>query len=227
MKDIRAQRGRYLVQRLVEQGEHEHQDFKFAISDARKIARSISAFANNDGGCLLIGVKDNGSIAGVRNDEDIYVVEQAAQMYCIPAVEVHFDAFKVDPGVIIIRATVPAVRPRPVRVREADGRLRAYFRVADENIVAHPLMVRAWQTAADTVAAPALSLDAEAAAVLDAVDKGDDVPADCAVIAVRAHLSERTAADIIVRLAAVGVLDFAYTGHGFGIIRAADEQKLY
>ena len=34
-------------QNLILEGEHEHQDFKYQISDARKIARSISAFANN------------------------------------------------------------------------------------------------------------------------------------------------------------------------------------
>ena len=56
---------------LIEEGEHEHQDFKYQISDARKIARSISAFAKNDGGHLLVGVKDNGHIAGVSSDEEI------------------------------------------------------------------------------------------------------------------------------------------------------------
>ena len=88
MKDLHAVRGRYRIQRLVDEGEHQQQDFKFLISDARKIARSVSAFANRDGGRLLIGVKDNGTIAGVRNEEDVYVVEQAAQRYCRPAQEV-------------------------------------------------------------------------------------------------------------------------------------------
>ena len=49
MKDLKAIRGAFYIRRLIEQGEHENQDFKFAISDARKIARSISAFANNSG----------------------------------------------------------------------------------------------------------------------------------------------------------------------------------
>lgn len=208
------------MQRLVEEGEHEHQDFKFAISDARKIARSVSAFANNDGGSLLIGIKDNGAIAGVRNDEDIYVVEQAAQMYCVPAVDVHFDAFRTDPGVIVIRATIDPADVRPVRVREADGSLRAYFRVADENIAAHPLMVRTWQMQADATQSHALALDGEATAILDAIDSAGGTPQQIADIAVAAHISERTAADVTVRLAAVGVLDFRYDGHSFGIVRA-------
>ena len=207
------------MQRLIEEGEHEHQDFKFAISDARKIARSVSAFANNDGGSLLIGVKDNGAIAGVRNDEDIYVAEQAAQMCGVPAVDVQFGAFRTDPGGIVIRATVDASDVRPVRVREADGTMRAYYRVADENIAAHPLMVRAWQMQADPEQRPALPLDGEATAILDAIDRAGGVPQQIADIAVAARISERTAADVTVRLAAVGVLTFRYDGHAFGIVR--------
>ena len=48
------------IRQLVSEGEHCHQDFKFEISDARKIARSLSAFANTEGGRLLVGVKDIG-----------------------------------------------------------------------------------------------------------------------------------------------------------------------
>ncbi|MDE6832131.1 MAG: ATP-binding protein, partial [Muribaculaceae bacterium] len=79
------------MQRLIDEGEHEQQDFKYLISDARKIARSISAFANHSGGRLLIGVKDNGTIAGVRSEEDIYMIEQAADLYCSPRVTVDFE----------------------------------------------------------------------------------------------------------------------------------------
>ncbi len=45
------------IHALIAEGEHQQQDFKFEISDARKIAKTLSAFANTDGGRLLIGVK--------------------------------------------------------------------------------------------------------------------------------------------------------------------------
>jgi predicted HTH transcriptional regulator len=53
------------IKNLIKQGEHQQLDFKFEITDSKKIARSLVAFANTDGGKLLIGVKDNGAIAGV------------------------------------------------------------------------------------------------------------------------------------------------------------------
>lgn len=69
----------YIHARIAE-GEHQQQDFKFEISDARKIAKSLSAFSNTDGGRLLVGVKDNGKIAGVRSEEEIYMIEAAAKL---------------------------------------------------------------------------------------------------------------------------------------------------
>ena len=222
MKDLKAVKGRYLIQRLIEQGEHEQQDFKFAISDARKIARSVSAFANNSGGCLLIGVKDNGAIAGVRNEEDVYVVEQAAQMCCEPAQPITFEAFKCDPGVIVIRATVPRAAERPVRVREADGRLRAYYRVADENIAAHPLMVRAWMLQAD--ASPSdepLMLDGFAQEILAAV-RGADEPLDPSQLPIMIHRSAAATSALAARLLALGLISFTFhdPSHSFRLIPA-------
>ncbi len=43
----------------IKEGEHQTQDFKFRIDSSQKIAKTLSAFANTDGGSLLIGVKDN------------------------------------------------------------------------------------------------------------------------------------------------------------------------
>ena len=54
------------ITRLIAGGESETLDFKQTISDASKIAKTLVAFANNKGGTLLIGVRDNGSISGIQ-----------------------------------------------------------------------------------------------------------------------------------------------------------------
>lgn len=213
MKDIPATRGRAFLSRAIAEGEHERQDFKYAISDARKIARTLSAFANNAGGRLLVGVRDNGSIAGVRSEEDIYVVEQAAQMYCVPEQEISVDALKAEGGAIVIRVEIQPSANRPVRVREADGRLRAYFRVADENIAAHPLMVRAWQAAADVGAAPRMLGQAETTLLQYLRDAGGTAPVDSFIATL--PMSAATARSTIVTLAALSLVRFLHTPSGF------------
>lgn len=212
MKDLKAIRGAHILSEMVAEGEHEHQDFKYSISDARKIARSISAFANNDGGRLLIGVKDNGVIAGVRNEEDIFVVEQAAERYCRPPQHLDFRAYRLEGSVRVIVADIPRADTRPVEVVEERGILKAYYRVADENIAAHPLMVRAWRIAAGTEEAAPLDERHYALAALYTDGSG---PADERHAAVALRISTDTAADLIARLVAAGVLSFTFDGTRF------------
>lgn len=222
MKDLNVIKGKFYLRRIIAEGEHEHQDFKFSISDARKIARSISAFANNSGGRLLIGVKDNGTIAGVRNEEDIYVVEQAAQLYCRPCQPIRFTAIKAEDGAVVIRVDIDPAGERPVMVSESDGSWRAYYRVADENIAAPPLMVKAWQRKAADV--PTLFTLSEAEQRLiraleeqDALDVGD-VMRGC-------MMSRAMAEEMIVRLYALSVIDFRFIDRRFLIVAANPEEQ--
>lgn len=220
MKDLQAIRGASLLRRMVAEGEHERQDFKFAISDARKIARSLSAFANNSGGRLLIGVKDNGSIAGVRNDEDIYVVEQAAERYCRPSQEITFKAYRLEGSTHVIVAEIAAATSRPVCVDEGAGRLKAYYRVADENIAAPDIMVRAWRIAADSSAPPLDSRHYSLAAIFDS----PDVRLDEQQTALRLHIGLTEASEMIARLVAAGLLRFVYDGASRFLVTAADSR---
>ena len=216
MKDLKAIRGRSYILGLINEGEHVQQDFKYAISDARKIARSISAFANNMGGRLLIGVKDNGSIAGVRNEEDIYVVEQAAQLYCRPAQTVEFTAFRTGDTGTVIRASIARSAERPVCAQDDDRSWQAYYRIADENIRAHPLMVRAWRHAASGRKS-LLRLDGADGRLLEAL-RGGALTIERALIATGA--SRRPAENAVVRLAALGIIDFIHGPEGVMIAGA-------
>lgn len=217
MKDIPCVKGRKKIENWVAEGEHLHQDFKFTISDARKIARSVSAFANAEGGRLLIGVKDNGVVAGVRNEEDIYVVEQAAQHYCSPAVDVTFTAYSYDTNITVICAQIPASQQRPIQVLEADGTSRAYYRVADENIVAHPLMVRAWQYTEPL----SLTADGSLPRLLRLLEQHPD-GLDPRTVPIALHISSARADRLIVQLAAARLLAFTHTRQGFRLIAAAE-----
>lgn len=213
MKDLRPIRGRKYILDQIALGEHEQQDFKYAISDARKIARSLSAFANCKGGHLLVGVKDNGVIAGVRNEEDIFVIEQAAELYCDPPQEIDFTAFNTGESGIVIRARIAAAAQRPVCAQEPDLSWRAYYRVADENIAAHPLMVRAWRMQASEQSA-LMSLDGVESALMGAIAERGSVSIPDALLLVPA--SRRTVEAAIVRLASLGLITFAHhPRHGF------------
>ena len=134
---------RYLLE-LIGEGEHQRQDFKYRVDDPRKLAKSVSAFANTDGGRLLIGVRDDGHIAGVRKEGEIYVMHQAAYKFCQPEASVRFDTYHAE-GHTVVVATVPPSDKKPICAQDEDGKMRAYIRIKDENIVASPVLFELWK----------------------------------------------------------------------------------
>ena len=132
------------IQKLIEEGEHQMLDFKFEISDSRRIARSLAAFANTDGGRLLVGVKDNGAIAGVRSDEEIHMIEAAAEMYCSPKVEYQTKEWEIN-GKTVLEVIIPKDNHDKHKAPDNQGNYKIYVRVKDENLVADSVLLRVWK----------------------------------------------------------------------------------
>ncbi len=147
MKETMGKVGR--LRELIAQGEHQQQDFKYKVEDAAKLARSVSAFANTDGGRLLIGVRDDGSIHGVRSEEETFMMHAAACKFCTPAPTLQFETLQVPTkphggGLrTVVICTVMPSEQRPVFALEE--KKIAYVRVADENIVASPVHLAIWR----------------------------------------------------------------------------------
>lgn len=131
------------IQKLILQGEHQQQDFKFQVNDSKKIARTLVAFANTDGGKLLIGVKDNGVIAGIRTEEEYHMIEAAATMYCKPEIDFAFRHWNID-GKRLLEVDVPKAQIKPCYALSDDGRWLAYVRLGDQNILASTIMIKYW-----------------------------------------------------------------------------------
>lgn len=133
------------IYNLIEQGENLHLDFKFEISDSKKLAKSFAAFANTDGGKLLVGVKDNGNIAGVRTDEELYMLEAAAHLYCKPKVLFTHKNWQVE-GKWIIEVDIPKSNNIPHYAKNNDEKWLAYVRVNDQNLLVNNVQLKVWKS---------------------------------------------------------------------------------
>ncbi|MCW3804089.1 AlbA family DNA-binding domain-containing protein [Plebeiibacterium marinum] len=132
------------LQEKIDQGEHLHQDFKYAINDSKKIARSLAAFANTEGGSLLVGVKDNGKIAGVSSEEEFYMIEAAAQMYCRPPV--NFQVFEwQSEGKTVMEIIIPPSIEKPHKAPNKENKYLVYVRVKDQNLLANKILLEYWK----------------------------------------------------------------------------------
>jgi hypothetical protein len=132
------------LKKLIAEGENQQLDFKYCVSDSRKIARTLTAFANSDGGRILIGVRDNGSIAGIKSDEEYYMVDTAAQLFCRPkitfTIKQHIAGKKT-----ILEVEVSKGSKRPYQAKDENGKWISYFRHQDQNLVANRVLLQVWR----------------------------------------------------------------------------------
>jgi predicted HTH transcriptional regulator len=129
---------------MIAEGEHQRQDFKYCINDSRKIARSMVAFSNADGGRLLLGIRDNGSVAGVKSDEEYYMAEAAAKLYSKPPVNFQTQQWLVE-GKTVLEIVIPRSPENPHFAQNDDGKWLVYIRRDDQNIVAPGILLKVWE----------------------------------------------------------------------------------
>ena len=132
------------LQKLIDEGEHQMQDFKYCINDSKKIAKSLVAFANTNGGRLLIGVKDNGKIAGISTDEEFYMVESAAKIFSKPPIPFTTKQWVSDDKIVLEISVRPGLK-KPHYALDESGKWLAYTRINDENVLAHTIQILVWK----------------------------------------------------------------------------------
>jgi predicted HTH transcriptional regulator len=129
------------IKRLILEGENVSLDFKKTISSSEKIAKTLVAFANNRGGKLLIGIADDGSIKGVKSeDEEKYMITKAAHVFCKPAIEPKFEEIYVDDKLVLV-VDIPKSDLKPHYAIDENRKWWVYFRVKDKSILASKIIV--------------------------------------------------------------------------------------
>lgn len=124
------------IAKLAQQGEGLHVEFKKKAAHPEKIVREIVAMANTDGGYLLIGVDDDGTVSGQRFiEEEVYVMDKAIQTLIFPpiSVEKHVLGLNAKKGVAVYQIKKSNLRPHFI---VDNDKKKAYVRVRDKSIQA-------------------------------------------------------------------------------------------
>ena len=111
-------------------------EFKRKVADPLKIAREVVAFANTQGGYLLIGVDDDGSIPGLKyGTEEAYALREILDKHC-PSVSYRVMQVKLTEKKQVVVFWVDESLQKPVflwyNIKKRSG--RAYIRVADKSL---------------------------------------------------------------------------------------------
>ncbi len=195
---------------LIRQGEHQRLDFKHSISDSKKIARSLVAFANTSGGTLLIGVKDNGNVAGINSDEEYYMVETAAHLHCKPEIKFEVARWEIN-GKVVLEIVVKENPNVLYKAPDKNGEWKVFFRLNDENLVASPLQVKVWN--AIRYRKPLrLKLSKHDEILRSHLEEKGQITVDqfCRI----AFISHREAEETLVNFSVLGIVKLVSTPHG-------------
>lgn len=114
---------------LIAQGEGQRVEFKRSLAELETGARSVTAMANADGGIVLFGVRDDGTISGVEMGAQTKErVVQAVTANTDPTLYPSVEVVKLGEQIIIL-VTVPESQDKPHLVQG-----RAYKRVGAADV---------------------------------------------------------------------------------------------
>jgi len=191
------------IKKTIFEGEGVTLDFKKTITSCEKIARTMVSFANNKGGRLLIGVADDGSIKGVKSeDEERYMITRAAQLFSKPALEPVFEEIYVDDKLVLV-VEIPESDTKPHYALAEDGRWWVYVRVKDKSVLASKIVVDVLRHSADQKGI-LIEYSTKEKALLEYLDEKQriNVQEYCKLL----KLSRRSAQRILVNMVLSGVL---------------------
>lgn len=191
------------IKKLIESGEGQKLDFKYEISDSKKIARTFVAFANSEGGKLLIGVKDNGVISGIRSDEEFHMVRAAADLYCRPKIKFSEKTWHIDKKTIM-EVSIPKSTKSPHYAPDKNGKWLAWVRIDDQTLQANDILVEVWKQKKSKKGIFIKYTEKEKA-LLEYLSRNESITISkfCRL----SNLSRRNAKKILIDLISVGVID--------------------
>lgn len=151
--------------RWIEEGENRRQDFKETITSSRKIARTLAAFANAEGGRLLVGVRDNRSLRNIHPADETEMLLGAAKHFCQPELTLHFETVKVGMKEILV-VQIPEASDKPIRNLNDEGDWEVYLRSGDQCLLASPMSIKMLQNYHSEDTEPLLEFGSREQAVL-------------------------------------------------------------
>lgn len=131
------------LKKMLSRLEDKQFDRKLKITSKTKIAKTISAFANTEGGIILIGVTDQNKIIGIDPEEEKYMVTSANEKFCLPPAEITFQEYSklslieetnVEEELVLLLVIVEKNQNGLVYALNSAKEKKAYHRVNDRSL---------------------------------------------------------------------------------------------
>ena len=114
------------IKQIIAEGENQRTEFKSSFNV--EAMESITAFANTEGGCVLVGVSNKGKIVGVdTNEESVQQWVNEIKSKTEPAILVDAERYEIE-GKAAVMLSVPEYPVKPIALQG-----RFYKRIGNSN----------------------------------------------------------------------------------------------
>ena len=126
------------LNRLASGGENQFLEFKQYVTVMSQITEEIVGFLNSTGGKLLIGVKDDGHLSGLKfPEDDLSSVEDGIRKIVTPRVSLKSEIIPVNAKKSVIVLDIPEGEDKPYAALNDDSDQKTvYYRINDKCIKA-------------------------------------------------------------------------------------------
>lgn len=132
------------VNNLIKKKEGTTLDFKLKITSKGKIAKTIAALANTEGGYLVIGISDQKKILGIDPEEERFMIESANSEHCVPPAKIEIQEAKMfnedfpfkskEEELSLLLVHILPAKDEPISVKSMSGSLKMYRREGDKTL---------------------------------------------------------------------------------------------
>ncbi len=130
-----SKRGGFVLINEIKSGESKTIEFKEYILKYENLIKTIVSFSNRSGGKLIIGIKDNGEILGLNNDEINRYMENIPNVIkdsIEPMILPEFYTYNIEDKVVLVMEVLPG-QATPYFIKSLGKQNGTYIRIGRTN----------------------------------------------------------------------------------------------
>lgn len=204
---------RQRLHELIAGGESQTVEFKRRFTSPGKIAKELCAFANTQGGYLLLGVDDDRTIVGIESEkQDVELITLVCSLYVDPPLDAEIWIVTLE-GKDVLVVSIPPSSKRPHRVVRPGARPHpheVFIRYQNQSVPATREMVRLLAAQRPDAPPVTISIGRRERALFEYLERHGFITVG--EFARLVNISRRRAGQILVRLTRLGLLQIHLEG---------------
>lgn len=156
------------VKQLITRGQDVSLEFTSQIENQLTITRTIVAFANTNGGKVIVGINEKNKIVGVEPAEELKLFKELINNDCAPIVP--FESKVIEEGRhLLLEIDVPKSSIKH-KAKGEEGGMQFYHRIKDTTLVGNRVIINLWKLQDDSTSKP-IDLDDNLKAIFEFIEE--------------------------------------------------------